>query len=111
MVKVKGGETGIFTSSPCFGRPPSMFLRVQYPNLERPKMNLSVPKDHMSAMDGLTVEITDEDIDDVVGEVRFQKGTGRHISLFGRYKGTVQSHDECVAFVKGVQTVLEYMIG
>jgi len=62
-------------------------------------------------MDGLTVDIIDQDIDDAVGEIRFEKGVGRHIVLYGRYKGTVQSHEECVAFVKGVQVVLEYMIG
>ncbi len=74
-------------------------------------MNLFVPKDHLSTMDGLTVDIIDEDIEDAVGEVKFEKGVGRHIELCGRYKGTVQSHEECVAFVKGVQVVLEHMIG
>jgi hypothetical protein len=54
-------------------------------------------------MDGLKVDITDEDIDDAVGEIRFEKGVGRHIELYGRYKGTVQTHEEGVAFVKGVE--------
>jgi len=71
-------------------------------------MNLFVPKDHLSTMDGLKVDITDEDIDDAVGDIRFEKGVGRHIELYGRYKGTVQTHEECVAFVKGVETVLNY---
>jgi hypothetical protein len=74
-------------------------------------MNLSVPKDHVATMDGLTADVIDEDTNDVVGEIRFEKSVGRHVELFGRYKGTVQSHEECVAFVKGVQAVLEYMIG
>lgn len=73
-------------------------------------MKLTVPKDHMSTMNGLTVDIIDEDIDDAVGEVRFETGVGRHIALYGRYKGLVQTHEECVAFVKGVETVLAYMI-
>lgn len=73
-------------------------------------MNLIVPKDHLNRMDGLTVDITDEDKSDVVGEVRFEKGPGRHIELYGRYRGTVKTHEECVAFVKGVETVLKYMI-
>jgi hypothetical protein len=73
-------------------------------------MRLVVPKDHLSTMDGLTVDVIDEDINDAVGEVRFEKGVGRHVFLYNRYKGTVQTHEECVAFVKGVQTVLEYMI-
>jgi hypothetical protein len=75
-----------------------------------PKMNLFVPKDHLSTMDGLKVDITDEDIDDAVGDIRFEKGVGRHIELYGRYKGTVQTHEECVAFVKGVETVLNYIL-
>ena len=73
-------------------------------------MNLFVPKDHLSTMDGLKVDITDEDIDDAVGDIRFEKGVGRHIELYGRYKGTVQTHEECVAFVKGVETVLNYIL-
>jgi hypothetical protein len=74
-------------------------------------MNLIVPKDHVSTLNGLTVKVFDEDASDDVGEIRFEKGVGRHILLYGRYKGTVQTHEECVAFVKGVQTVLEYMVG
>ena len=74
-------------------------------------MNLIVRKDHLSTMDGATVDIFDEDRDDTVGEVKYEKGVGRHITLYGRYRGTVQTHDECVAFVKGVEAVLEHMIG
>jgi hypothetical protein len=61
-------------------------------------------------MDGLKVDITDEEIDDAVGQVRFEKGVGRHIELYGRYKGTVQTHEEGVAFVKVVETVLNYIL-
>jgi hypothetical protein len=46
-----------------------------------------------------------------VGEVQFEKGVGRHIVLFNRYRGTFRTHEECVVFVKGVETVLEHMIG
>ena len=74
-------------------------------------MNLSFRKDHLSTMDGSTVEIIDEDIDDAVGEISFEKGVRRHIRLYGRYSGTVQTHEECVAFVKGVETVLRHIIG
>lgn len=73
-------------------------------------MRLFVPKDHMGSMDGCSVEIIDEETDEPVGEVKFEKGKGRHITLFGRYKGTVQTHEECVAFVRGIETVLEYII-
>ncbi len=74
-------------------------------------MNLTIRKVHLSMMDGSTVDIIDEDNLDAVGEVKFQKGVGRHVTLYGRYNGTVQTHQECVAFIKGVETVLEYMIG
>ncbi len=73
-------------------------------------MRLTVPKDDMRWADGSTLEIIDEERDDAVGEVTFEKGVGRHVTLFGRYKGTFQKHEECVAFVKGVETVLEHMI-
>jgi hypothetical protein len=43
-----------------------------------------------------------------VGDVRFEKGGGRHVELYGRYKGTFKTHAECAAFVKGVEAVLEY---
>lgn len=74
-------------------------------------MNLTIPNYHLSTMDGLAIDIVDEDIDDAVGEVRFEKGVGRHITWYNRYKGTIQTHEECVAFIKGVETELEYMIG
>jgi hypothetical protein len=73
-------------------------------------MNFVVPKEHANTMDGLTVEITDEDIQDSVGEIRFQKGANRHISMFGgKYTWTARNHDECVGFVKGVESVLKYI--
>ena len=40
---------------------------VHYLSDGEPTMNLFVPKDHLSTMDGLTVDITDEDINDAVG--------------------------------------------
>jgi hypothetical protein len=74
-------------------------------------MNLFVPKEHLNTMDGLKVDITDKDINDAVGHIGFEKGVGRHIELYGRYKGTVQTHEDCIAFVKGVETVLNYILG
>jgi len=75
-------------------------------------MNLTIRKDHLGTMNGLTVDVIDEDdLDDAIGEVKYEKGIGRHVTLYGRYKGTLQTHEECVAFIKGVETVLEYIIG
>lgn len=73
-------------------------------------MRLFVPKDHLNSMDRQTVDIYDEDTNDAVGELKYEKGVGRHVILFGRYKGTFASHEECAAFVKGVEEVLTYMI-
>jgi hypothetical protein len=51
-------------------------------------------------MDGLKVDITDEDID-AVGEIRFEKGVGRV---------TVQTPEEGVTFVRVVETALNYIL-
>jgi hypothetical protein len=75
-------------------------------------MKLTAPKDHLSTMDGRTDDIVDEDIEDAVGNIKYEKGVGRHVELYGgRYKGTFQTYEECQAFVQGVQAVLEHMIG
>jgi hypothetical protein len=74
-------------------------------------MQLTLEKDHLGTMDGLTRPVIDEDSDDNVGDVAYKKGVGREVTLFGRYKGTFQTHDECAAFIKGVETVLNHMIG
>ncbi len=75
-------------------------------------MNLTFPYYHLNDWDGATVNVIDEDnLDNVVGEVKLEKDVGRHVFLFGRYKGTFKTHDEAVAFVKGEETVLEYIIG
>jgi hypothetical protein len=37
-------------------------------------------------------------------------GTTRRIRLFDKYEGGFDSHEECVAFAKGVQAVLNHMI-
>jgi hypothetical protein len=66
---------------------------------------------NLNIMDGLTRHVIDEDSDDEVGNVVFKKGVGREVTLYGRYKGTFKTHEECVAFIKGVETVLEHMIG
>jgi hypothetical protein len=76
-------------------------------------MNLVVREDDMRLMSGITVEIFDEDASDIdpVGEVKLAKGVGRQIVLFNRYKGMAKTHPECVAFIKGVEAVLQHIIG
>ena len=76
-------------------------------------MNLIVPKGDGRWCDGCVFEIIDEHalMPDVAREIRFEKPNGRHVSLYGdRYKGTFKTHAEAVAFVAGVQAVLEHMI-
>ena len=61
-----------------------------------------------------TLDVIDREgsgIADPVGEVKLQRGVGCHINLFGRYKKTMQTYEECMAFIKGVEVVLEHMIG
>jgi hypothetical protein len=75
-------------------------------------MNLTLEKENANTFNGTKTDIIDEDIDDAVGEVTFERGEGpRQISLYGRYKGTCGSHEEAVAFIKGVEAVLNRLIG
>lgn len=71
-----------------------------------------VPKDDARAMNTLTLDIVDEDnANDAVGELSFERGVGRHVSMYGgKYKATFQTHAECVAFVRGIQAVLQHLI-
>ena len=72
-------------------------------------MQLTLQKDHLNAMDGLALPVIDEDSNDDVGSVAYKKGVGREVTLFGRYKGTFRTHEECAAFINGVETVLNYI--
>lgn len=57
-------------------------------------------------------EIIDEDTGRMVGIIRSSGrpyGHGIHVSLFGKYKSTIHSGEECWGFVKGVEAVLNHM--
>jgi hypothetical protein len=59
-------------------------------------------------------DVVDEDTDQKVGYVYAarepQTEPYRHISLFdGKYKGDFTTHQECDAFAKGVEAVLNHM--
>lgn len=41
-----------------------------------------------------------------IGQYFFGKSYGRTVLLFGKYKGTFKTHDECQAFVDGVLAVI-----
>jgi hypothetical protein len=65
------------------------------------------------------VDVYDEETGKCVGKVGASNGVfhegypyrARYVRLFNqKYFGTFDTHDECVAFVKGVETVLNHMI-
>lgn len=54
--------------------------------------------------------IEDEDTGKAVGALHYGGGD-RTVSLFdGKYQATFPSHEECCAFAKGVQAVLNHMV-
>jgi hypothetical protein len=59
-------------------------------------------------------DVVDQDTGKKVGHVIAERSPGktrkRHISLFGgKYQGNFESPDECDAFAKGVEAVLNHM--
>jgi hypothetical protein len=63
--------------------------------------------------------VIDLDTGNVVGSISISQGMWiggtrshtRHISLFGgKYAGSFDRHDECVAFAKGVEAVLNHLV-
>jgi hypothetical protein len=60
----------------------------------------------------------DLDSGNAVGSLMTKQGSSasdtrtpsRTIKLLGKYSGHFESHDECVAFAKGVEEVLNYMM-
>ena len=76
-------------------------------------MNLTLEKENANSFNGTKTDIIDEDkYDDPVGEVTFERGEGpRNINMYGgKYKWTCHSHAEAVAFIKGVEAVLKYLL-
>jgi hypothetical protein len=56
------------------------------------------------------IEVIDQDSNRVVGQIRSSPGQGIHISLFDqKYVGTVSTYEECLGFVRGVESVLNRM--
>jgi hypothetical protein len=58
--------------------------------------------------------IINKDTGEQVGEIYCQgsvEGGGINVSIFnGKYRGTVNTYEECVGFVKGVETVLTHIL-
>jgi hypothetical protein len=70
-------------------------------------MRFMIPNVHLNSH-GSSLSIDDEN-GKSVGQILFNKGSGRTIILLGKYRGTFESLKECEAFAKGVQTVLNHM--
>jgi len=57
-----------------------------------------------------SIDVIDQDSNRVVGDIRSSPGVGIRISLFDhKYAGTVSTYEECLGFVKGVESVLNRM--
>ena len=62
--------------------------------------------------------VIDQVINETVGYITGGTGTvlsdrslpGWSISLYGKYRGGFESNEECVAFAKGVEAVLNHMV-
>jgi hypothetical protein len=74
-------------------------------------MNIQIPLiDLRSQLTGST-SIKDADTGKDIGALRYGRQGGRTVSLFdGKYQRTFDTHEECCAFAKGVEVVLEHMV-
>jgi hypothetical protein len=61
-------------------------------------------------MDGVR-PIIDSETGKTIGMLDYGHQQGRTVSLFdGKYRGTFKDHDQCWAFAKGVEAVLNHMV-
>jgi hypothetical protein len=79
-------------------------------------MKLKVPNfDGRTRMADFPHKVMDSDTDKAIGSIQGHQGASLgqswSISLFdGKYNGAFESHNECVAFAKGVEAVLNHMV-
>jgi hypothetical protein len=71
-------------------------------------MQITVPKVDLRGDSGS--RSVDDENGKSVGQLLMAKESGRTIILFGKYQGTFISQEECEAFAKGVQAVLNHMV-
>jgi hypothetical protein len=68
-------------------------------------------KNHLYGDAAGGTSIKDEDTGKTVGQLLFSTGGGRSVSLFGdKYRGDFKRFEECEAFVKGVEAVLNHVV-
>jgi hypothetical protein len=87
-------------------------------------MKIEIPRvDGRSWQAQSKVFVRDADTDQQIGHIENRQGStyikdgeywrhpSRHISLFsGKYTGTFETHEECLAFAKGVEAVVNHMV-
>jgi hypothetical protein len=74
-------------------------------------MRLKVPYVDLRRVLGSHGEsVVDEDTGKSVGQVTYYRGENRTIALFGKYHGQFKTDEECAAFAKGVEAVLNHMV-
>jgi hypothetical protein len=87
--------------------------------MRKPQIRLKLERGDGARRTGNEYGVFDETTGTCVGTVSFDKGPHaghksyptRTIRLFdSKYVGTFNTHMECVAFVKGVEVVLDYML-
>ena len=77
-------------------------------------MRFRVPNEDLRRQISGSRAVIDEETGATVGICSFHWGDldqrGRTICLFGKYGEHFKTHEECVAFAKGVEVVLNHMI-
>ena len=75
-------------------------------------MKIKVPWADMHLTDtSAGMGIIDEDTGKRIGVlVHYGGNIGRHINLFGKYVGNFKTWEECAAFAKGAEAVLNHLV-
>jgi hypothetical protein len=87
-------------------------------------MRIEVPWVDARTYRGGSRAVKDLDSDQTIGSIRIQQGGyygpadddirrrshTRQLTLFDKYQGSFDTHEECVAFAKGVEEVLNHVV-
>ncbi|HEV7877717.1 hypothetical protein [Bradyrhizobium sp.] len=74
-------------------------------------MKIEIPLVDLRSQHSGSVPISDADTGKDIGALRYGRQGGRTVSLFdGKYQRTFDTHEECCAFAKGVEAVLNHMV-
>jgi hypothetical protein len=76
-------------------------------------MDIHVPHFDMRRDQSGGKAIQDRDTGETIGGITYSHGGGdqrRHVTIFDRYRGSFATPEECVAFAKGVESVLNHIL-